>query len=208
MATLRNFFETVDFYAIIDGHKIMNYVETGTGYGESIEFLWQKLRKEEKYSYNSIHTIEIHSSVIDKARENLAHVENCMIWHGESSNVLKQICPTLIGSTLFFLDAHFPGADFGLNDYLFEKDELIRLPLEEEIKSICSSKDIKNDFFIIDDLRLYMTGNYEMGNITKEQGAVLSGIDFIMKAFNGTHMVMQDLRYTGFLMIVPNTGTQ
>jgi hypothetical protein len=61
----------------------------------------------------------------------------------------------LDGNTLFFLDAHFPGADAGLKDYDSEKDYNVNLPLAEELKLISTGRKDYADVIIVDDMRLF-----------------------------------------------------
>ncbi len=62
------------------------------------------------------------------------------------------------GSILFWLDAHFPGADFQLAEYDAEIPELVRLPVTRELHSILcrppASCKKSASVIIIDDLQL------------------------------------------------------
>lgn len=206
MATLKDFFTNYaySFREFWEELGLVNFVETGTGMGDTISYVWAQLTKEERLS-GKLLSIEIHPILVKKAIDRLALEDvKCKIFCDNSTDGLKRICQEeIISPTLFFLDAHFPGADFHLNDYLFEKDELVRLPLEEELKTIVMYRSIKDDVFIIDDLRLYEEGNYDMGNWSKESGAVHTGTKFVYDLLEDTHCIIKDYRYGGLLIGVP-----
>jgi hypothetical protein len=59
------------------------------------------------------------------------------------------------GNTLFFLDAHFPGADASIRGYADETDHNVNIPLLRELTAIKQRVGKYNDVIIIDDLRLF-----------------------------------------------------
>ena len=107
---------------------------------------------------------------------------------------------------MFFLDAHFPGADFHYETYTSVEDYDTRLPLKKEIETIVSNRDTKNDVFIIDDLRVYEDNDYTDGNWPLRSVAGGDGIDFIYNYLSDTHDINKDLRYQGFLIITPKNN--
>ena len=112
----------------------------------------------------------------------------------------------LNGNVLFFLDAHFPGADFHYETYTSVTDYDTRLPLKKEIEAIVNNRNIKNDVFIIDDLRVYEDNEYSDGNWPLRKIAGGDGIDFIFDLLGNTHNIERDLRYQGFLIITPKNN--
>jgi hypothetical protein len=107
------------------------------------------------------------------------------------------------GNVLFFLDAHFPGADFHYESYTSVTDYNIRLPLKRELETISALRDISKDVFIIDDLRVYEDNDYSDGNWPLRSVAGGNGIDFVYQIFEKTHNIQKDLRHQGFLIITP-----
>ena len=114
---------------------------------------------------------------------------------------------------LFFLDAHFPGADFHKISY----EESIRqykedaFPLEQELKLIINNRDVSNDVFVIDDFMLYESGDYDTikegviwkYNWLQEELNIKTESSFIYELFKDTHNFKKDTRHQGYLVITP-----
>jgi hypothetical protein len=116
-------------------------------------------------------------------------------------------------ATLFFLDAHFPGADFHKCTYeesirKYQKDAF---PLEEEVDIILKGRDISKDVFIIDDFVLYEDGEYDCLNYgcvweydwLQEELDLKTNSKFLYDTFKDTHNLKKDLRSQGYLIITP-----
>jgi hypothetical protein len=205
MATLKDIFKSGKPYQLIDlirRYDIQNFVETGTGKGDTLDYVLGVLKQLD--GFRQIISIELEPVIAQMARDRFAESSfTCQILQGDSPVELAEHVPTLYGNTLFFLDAHFPGADFHLKGYMDEPSNEIRLPLEREINAICLGRDCKNDVFIIDDLRIYEIDNFEMGNISKEDGALHTGLGFVYNRFNETHEFYKSLNFSGFLVLLP-----
>ena len=111
------------------------FIETGTYLGNTtlnaIEF------------FKEIHTIELSMPLYQKASERFKNVENITTYHGDSSEVLKQVLPKMHGKILFWLDAHCSGGITAGEG---------RDPLMDEIRAIRVNR-IKNAVILIDDIR-------------------------------------------------------
>ena len=105
---------------------------------------------------------------------------------------------------LFWLDAHFPGADFHFNsyDHLADQPELHK-PLKYEVELIASKRPNSKDVFIIDDLQIYEDGPFELLNQEFKDKYGELGIEFITEAFEKTHDFRRDFRHQGFLILTP-----
>ena len=122
--------QAVHIKNVLDICKIKNFVETGTGIGEVVSSVCR-----EDYDLN-VHTIEIMEEIYKKNLITYSYLDN-VNWHlGKSFDILPEILPTLKGNTLFWMDAHFPGADFGLASYGDVEDMDERLPLQKELETI------------------------------------------------------------------------
>jgi hypothetical protein len=182
---------------VLKFYDIKNFVETGTGIGEVVRSVCEIDRN------INIHTIEIIEEIYDKNKISLSYLDN-VNWHlGQSSDVLPDIVPSLQGSTLFWMDAHFPGADFGLAEYGDEKNIDKRLPLKSELEIIVKNKDVSNDVFIIDDLRIYEDGPFEAGVWKDRSKYGGDGIEFIEELFEETHYVVKSYNQQGYIMLFP-----
>ena len=191
--------QAIQIENVLDFYDIDNFVETGTGAAEVVRSV------NEINEDVNIHTIEIIDEIYDKNKIKFSYLKN-VNWHlGESSEVLPEIIPKLKGNTLFWLDAHFPGADFGLASYGDEKDIDKRLPLKTELETIVKGRDVSNDVFIIDDLRIYEDGPFEHGSWADRKLYGGDGIDFIEELVDDTHYVVKSYNQQGYIMLFPVT---
>ena len=189
--------EAIQVKNVLDFYNIDNFVETGTGAAEVVRSI-----SNIKSDLN-IHTIEIIEEIFNKNKISNSYLTN-VNWHlGQSSEVMPEILPQLEGSTLYWLDAHFPGADFGLASYGDEEDLDKRLPLRSELEIIVKGRDVSNDVFVIDDLRVYEDGPFETGNWADRNLYGGDGIAFIEDLFEDTHFVVRSYNKQGFVILLP-----
>ena len=189
--------EAIQVKNVLDFYNIDNFVETGTGAAEVVRSI-----SNIKSDLN-IHTIEIIEEIFNKNKISHSYLTN-VNWHlGQSSEVMPEILPQLEGNTLFWLDAHFPGADFGLASYGDEDDLDKRLPLRSELEIIVKQRDVSNDVFVIDDLRVYEDGPFETGNWAERNLYGGDGIAFIEDLFEDTHFVVRSYNKQGFVILLP-----
>lgn len=188
----------------IEKYNCKTYIETGTGVGECLEHALT-------FPFEKYYTVDIDGDLINEAKNKFTNPKVTFI-HGYSSNALEELVPTLPTDTpiLFFLDAHFPGADFHKMSY----EESIRefkeeaFPLLNEIKIIKKHRDISKDAFIIDDWKLYDDSlNYELPGwqykSLQEELGLITTPDQITQEFNLTHNIEVKLHHQGFLFITP-----
>ena len=184
---------------VLDYYDIENFVETGTGQAEVVRSVY------EANEDLNIHTIEVVEEIFDQNKIKFSYLKD-VSWHlGTSFKILPAILPTFDGNTLFWMDAHFPGADFGLSSYGDEKDMDKRLPLQKELESIVQSRDVKNDVFVIDDLRIYEDGPFETGNWDERTKYGGDGIGFIEDIFEDTHYIGRSYNAQGSVILFPIT---
>ena len=184
---------------VLDYYDIKNFVETGTGQAEVVRSVY------EANEDLNIHTIEVVEEIFEQNKIKFSYLKD-VSWHlGTSFKILPEILPTFEGNTLFWMDAHFPGADFGLSSYGDEKDMDKRLPLKRELESIVQSRDVKDDVFVIDDLRIYEDGPFEGGNWDERTKYGGDGIGFIEDMFEKTHYVGRSYNAQGSVILFPVT---
>jgi len=182
---------------VLDYYDIKNFVETGTGQAEVVRSVY------EANEDLNIHTIEVVEEIFDQNKIKFSYLKD-VSWHlGTSFKILPAILPTFDGNTLFWMDAHFPGADFGLSSYGDEKDMDKRLPLKRELESIVQSRDVSNDVFVIDDLRIYEDGPFEGGNWDERSKYGGDGIGFIEEMFEKTHYIGRSYNAQGSVILFP-----
>jgi len=189
--------QAIQIKNVLDFYDIKNFVETGTGKAEVVQSVV------EADDTLNVHTIEVIPEIYDKNKINFSYLKD-VNWHlGTSFDILPEILPDLKGTTLFWMDAHFPGADFGLSSYGDEKDDDKRLPLKKELETIVENRDVTNDVFVIDDLRIYEDGPFGDGNWEDREKYGGDGIEFIEELFDETHYVVKSYNAQGSILLFP-----
>ena len=189
--------EAIQIKNVLDFYDIKNFVDTGTGQAEVVQTVV------EADDTLNVHTIEVIPEIYDKNKINFSYLKD-VNWHlGTSFDILPEILPDLKGTTLFWMDAHFPGADFGLSSYGDEKDDDKRLPLKKELETIVENRDVTNDVFVIDDLRIYEDGPFGDGNWEDREKYGGDGIEFIEELFDETHYVVKSYNAQGSILLFP-----
>jgi hypothetical protein len=182
---------------IIKEYNAVYFFETGTGDGTGIEYAV-------KSPFQKIISTEIIPQLAKKASKKFRAFGNVSILEGDSIKALAEELPKLDSNCVFWLDAHFPGADAGLKEYDATNDEGIRLPLEREVKLIKQIRVAYNDVFIIDDLRIYENGLYQHGNAPADtRPRFARNIDFIRQQFSQSHLINKLYLDEGYLLLLP-----
>ena len=185
-----------DLKHYIDKYTLQVFVETGTGRGVGLNYALQ-------FNFKKLFSIEINEQLYKENRQRINDSRCCLI-NKNSIDGLREVMTQIDKEgTLFWLDAHFPGADFKYASYDDEHPKEIKYPLESELQLLCSTRSIQNDVFIIDDLQLYEEGNFEL---KMEQAFVekhKQNGQFIYDIFSATHEIIKDYRHQGFWILVP-----
>lgn len=182
--------------SILSTFNLENYVETGTGRGDCLSHMIQ-------YNLKKYHSIEIHPVLYQECLNKFKYNTNCVLHLGNSYEKLVDVLKDIDGNTLFFLDAHFPGSDFGFTKYSDETDKNKRIPLENELNVIKNNRDTSKDVLIIDDLRIYEDGPFEDGNWDARSVLGGDGIDFIYDLFETTHNIEKLYSAQGYIVLTP-----
>ena len=188
---------------LITQYGCRNFVETGTGIGQGVEFATG-------CAFERIASIEIiHKLALDVAIR-FAKNHTVTIINAKSARGLKEALDEMPPDQpiLFWLDARFPGADYGLKPYDAERDETLRLPLESEIRTLAGLRDLGRDLFLINELRLYEDADYEDGPVSLDRlpSAGNRHLRFIDEILGATHRFERSLRRTGSLCAYPTIG--
>lgn len=195
----------------IKKYNLKYYFETGTGKAECLSYALS-------HSFKEFYTVDIDEDLVKEAYENLKDTnQNINFLVGKSTDILEEYVPQIPkeDGVFFFLDAHFPGADFHKCTY----EESIRehkkdaFPLEQEVEIICNNRDTSNDVFVIDDFVLYEEGKYECLNYgcvweydwLQEELDLKTNSKFLYDKFEKTHDFKKDLRSQGYLIITPKS---
>jgi hypothetical protein len=191
-----------DLTPYVEKHNCKTYFETGTGKGVCLSHALN-------FDFEKFYSVDLDEELVTAAKNRFVGYPLTLI-NDYSSKALEQYVPTLTQEPVFFfLDAHFPGADFHKMSY----EESIRtykeeaFPLHLELQSIKKSRNTDKDVFLIDDFKLYEEGDYEFGGwaysgLQEELGLVTKS-QFIYDFFKDTHTFEKSLRHQGFLFIIP-----
>lgn len=130
------------------------FVETGTFHGGGVNRALQA-------GFSKVISFEIHKPLFN---ENLIRFKDeilnqrVFLYHGDSSEIMKDIVSKIDEPILFWFDAH----DQTMNN---AGVGLIKCPIVNELLSIIETRDLANrrlDTLLIDDLRLISRSNWEV----------------------------------------------
>lgn len=194
-----------DLAALARDFRCAAVVETGTGSGAGI------LHAARAAAWQRLFTIELFPEVAEKARAVLAAEPRVTLLEGTSEEVLRRLLPALPADepVLFWLDAHFPGADFGYASYDSERDEALRLPLERELRAIRELRPQARDVILIDDLRIYEDGPFASGIMPDFAQTLVPErrhIRFVAELFGETHRIHRLYQEEGYVVLLPRDG--
>lgn len=197
-----------DLNNFIEKNGIKIYFETGTGECVSLEYAL-------RYSFDKLYSVDIDKDLILSAKNKFSNNDRVELICDLSKNALLSVVPNLDKDkpVLFFLDAHFPGADFHKVSYeqSIREHKKDAFPLEDELRIISSNRDISKDVFVIDDFILYEEGEYESfkaGNLwqykwLQDELNIQTDSSFIYELFKDSHDCIKDVRHQGYLIITP-----
>jgi hypothetical protein len=207
---------TITRFDLVDLHerfKVWHFVETGTGAGDGIAHVLnvQARRKHESHTspvFNVIRSCEIDFDVACVARRRFEDERRVEVFNMESDEFLPLACRMLPPDEpiLFWLDAHFPGADHGGKAWDAEPSEGLRLPLKYELEAISEHRSECRDVIICDDLRIYRDGPYRHGNLPEHLRPlcpVERNVDFAYDLFDATHDIRELYDDEGYLLLTP-----
>lgn len=193
MGSLKRF----NLQRIIDNYGITTFFETGTWRGDGLAYAC-------RHPFKKLLSSEIVPEFARKAEERFAADARVKIIEADSLTALERSLTDLNGHCIFWLDAHFPAADEGLQGFNVVEDESIRLPLEKEMEIIARRKGQYKDVILIDDLRIYEDGDYDQGNLPDNiLPPKIRNIDFADRLFGDTHDIYRSNRMEGFMYLLP-----
>jgi hypothetical protein len=193
MGSINNF----KLHDYINKYNSKYFIETGTYRGDGTSYA-------KSFNFDKIFSIEIIKEFHDLNVIKFKDDENITLINNNSIDGLKEILSeNNIGSTIFWLDAHLPSfySNEYSTDYAGDKETLI--PLEEELIVIKNNKDVTNDVFIIDDLRIYERGNFKNGEWLDVISSGFEGINFIYNILSDTHDITKLYDDEGYIICIP-----
>lgn len=185
---------------MIEDYKTTVFFETGTFWGDGVAYALQS-------SFERIISVEIVPDIAKKAADRFAANKQVKIVEAESTAAMEKELGQISDNCVFWLDAHFPGADAGMKEYNADMDEGVRLPLVHESAIIHRLRKGKRDVIIMDDLRIYEDGPFTNGNVPADALPKEDrNIDFVYKYFNATHSVHKLYQEEGYILLLPKPG--
>ena len=182
----------------MEKYNLSRFVETGTLRGDTLDFV-------KYFTFTKFYSMEIMESLYEYCNLKYKEDERISIYQGDTSkdfNILLKDLPS-DENVLFWLDAHFPGAEGCDLPYNNSTDTDERIPLQKELQQIKDSRSIEGDVFVIDDLRVYEDGPYEDGNWEDRPELGGDGTQFIEDFFQDTHIVQKVYNHQGYILGVP-----
>lgn len=194
----------IDIASLCAMYNLSRFVETGTGHGESLLFAC-------RFPFVSLWSCEIERVLANFALERVCHDERVSLFIGSSAQMLGMLSFLPMDEPiLFWLDAHFPGADYGLRGY-GDIEESVRLPLREELTLIRAHRRCNADVILIDDARIWLDGDFDDAiMLPKARIACPSerGIGFIEELFAATHHIEIIPIEQGQIWLTPKSGVR
>jgi hypothetical protein len=127
------------------------FVETGTFLGEMVSAL--------RNVFKQIYSIELETQLATRAQQHFHQFNHIKIIQGDSAHILPKLIKELnTQNPIFWLDGHYSGGITAKGDKT--------TPIEEELESIASAKNISKEIVLIDDARLF-NGENEYPDIIK-----------------------------------------
>ena len=193
MGSIRRF----NLSKIIAEYDTLGFFETGTFWGDGVDYALGS-------PFRQLLSVEVVPEIAEKARARFAGIPQVEIIEDSSEKGLADRAASINYNCVFWLDAHYPGADAGMNAYDKDMDEAMRLPLAREIETIYRLRKAYQDVIIIDDLRIYEDGPFANGNVPAD---ALPGkdrnINFVFKHFRWSHVIIRSYLDEGYILLFP-----
>jgi|1048.fasta_scaffold27514_2 hypothetical protein len=177
--------------------------ETGTGQGNSAVYALSQ-------GMSRVYTVEAHQPLYEDNVRRYGHLENLSLTYGSSESFLAEVSNSEQVGRIFFLDAHFfGGADFAGHEGAYVESSMhpLSFPLARELEIILA-KNIRNDWIIIDDARLYVAGSFGLGECPEfaRRYQDFNEISTILRKFEATHNVLLSRLDHGYWIISPKSS--
>ena len=186
-----------DLKNLIEEYNVDYFFETGTWKGDGVAYA-------ASLPFQKVFSCEIIEEIFNKTSQRFKNSNNISLFLGSSEDALNKLNSQINGNCLFWLDAHYPGAEEGIHSYNDFEKETLRLPLHAELDSIHSMRPQFNDVIVVDDLRIYEDGPFKKGNMPDNILPPASrNINFVYELFSETHDIIKLYQDHGYIVIVP-----
>jgi len=183
---------------MLQDFQISNFVESGTGDGSSMDKVLLAEVVDNSYG------VELDDELYANLEEKYKGLDYVHLYKGYTEDCFDKVISQLDGSpTLWWLDAHFPGADYGDAGYGAEEDINKRLPMEKELQIMVQNRDLSNDIIFMDDLRIYVDRPFVAGPWSQRKLYGADGYDFVEQLIGDTHILIEHHGDQGYLLAFP-----
>lgn len=194
--------QAFDVQGFIDLYALKGYVETGTGIGDSLGHALKFSAFEQLFSVDFDE--DLYKKALIKFQDPRLKLIN-KLSREALPEILNEISPDK--NYLFFLDAHFPKADFGTDPDRYVKSVQDygkdAIPLQEELAIIKNVRACIKDVILIDDVWIYEDGPFEGGNWKERSKLSIGSRDFVTELFKNTHEISVTYKQQGYLILIP-----
>lgn len=181
-------------------YNCSSFFETGTWKGDSVAYATQ-------FDFDKIFSSEIVPDIAKRASSRFSGDKRITIINENSVRALEDYIKEIAGNCIFWLDAHFPGSEEGLNGYNDEKNEVLKYPLHKELEVIANKRKGYNDVILIDDLRIYEENDYANGNMPSNiERPTEKDSSFVEDLFSSTHHIFRSMKDEGYIYMLPKKG--
>ena len=188
---------------MLEAFNIKNFVESGTGDGSSMDKILLTEMVDNSYG------VELDDELYENLEKKYDGLDYVHLYKGYTEDRFADVLSDLDDSpTLFWLDAHFPGADYGPAGYGAEPDIDKRLPMEKELRIMKETRDLSKDVIFMDDLRIYVDREFTAGNWAQRKLYGADGYDFVEEIIGDTHVLIEHLADQGYLLAFPIGTTE
>lgn len=181
------------------------FFETGTGLGAGLGHALT-------FPFLSLHSVEYEYELFRHGIEHFRkHPEpRVHLYYGTSLDILGSILPTMPKDDpiLFWLDAHFPGADFGIRPYDAEWNDDIRVPEITELQCISEHRPNGRDVIVVDDARIWCDGPFELGEMPLEFRRLVPTSRSVLpltQIMHDTHCATVSYKDHGYIIMTPRS---
>ena len=155
-------------------YKVDVFFETGTHRGNGV-------KEAQKHNFTKIISVEICSTQFEILKPQFINDDRVELINSDSLTAMEKILPLIDENILFWLDAHYPSADFGIKPYLTDEPNRIRLPLEEELLLIKKLRKGKKDIILMDDMWIYMNNGRDLQRYDLKPNENFSSDNFLQE---------------------------
>lgn len=173
------------------------FFETGTWRGDGLAYAARE-------NFRKLFSSEIIASIASQAQERFRNDSRITIINDSSTSALDKYLGLVDGNCIFWLDAHYPGAEEGIKGYNDEEEEFVKLPLQKELELIAARTGRYQDLILVDDLRIYEEGPFRKGNLPKDVlPPKVRNTHFVTNLFKNTHEISKLYEDEGYMVLLP-----